>query len=91
MVPALELIETFKPQILVSDLGMPGHDGFELIRNIRNQGVTSYQMPAIALTGFARTEDRHRTLMAGFQVHISKPVDPHELSAAIATLVGRTG
>jgi CheY-like chemotaxis protein len=89
MAQALELITTFQPRVLLSDLGMPEHDGFELIRSVRQSGKSADLLPAIALTGFARSEDRHRALLAGFQMHMSKPIDPQELTAAIAMLVGR--
>jgi signal transduction histidine kinase len=88
---AMETIGEFEPQILVSDLGMPVQDGFELIRQVRERGYSFQELPAIALTAFARAEDRQRALLAGFQVHIAKPVEPRELTATIATLVGRTG
>jgi signal transduction histidine kinase len=89
MAQALELITSFQPRVLLSDLGMPEHDGFELIRSVRQSGKSADLLPAIALTGFARSEDRHRALLAGFQMHMSKPIDPQELTAAIAMLVGR--
>ena len=89
MAKAVSLLESFSPHILVSDLGMPNHDGFELIRRIRGMGRGANDLPAIALTGFAGPEDRHRALLAGFQVHVAKPVDPRELTAAIATLIGK--
>jgi CheY-like chemotaxis protein len=89
MSQALSSIQTFDPDILLSDLGMPEHDGYELIRRIRGMGPPANELPAIALTGFARPDDRQRALLAGFQVHVAKPVDPRELTAAIATLVGR--
>jgi CheY-like chemotaxis protein/two-component sensor histidine kinase len=88
---ALAAIEDVQPNVLVSDIGMPGQDGFAMIREIRARGYSYQQLPAIALTAFARSEDRRRALLAGFQVHVPKPVDPCELSAVIATLLGRTG
>jgi CheY-like chemotaxis protein len=88
---ALAAVDEYKPQVLVSDLGMPTQDGFELIRQVRSRGLTYHELPAVALTAFARTEDRRRALLAGYQVHLAKPVDPSELTAVIATLVGRTG
>jgi signal transduction histidine kinase len=88
---ALAAVDEYKPQVLVSDLGMPAQDGFELIRQVRSRGLTYHELPAVALTAFARTEDRRRALLAGYQVHLAKPVDPSELTAVIATLVGRTG
>jgi signal transduction histidine kinase len=88
---AIQKIETDRPNVLVSDLGMPGRDGFDLIREVRSRGYSFQEVPAIALTAFARPEDRRRCLLAGFQVHLTKPVDPLELTATIASLVGRTG
>jgi CheY-like chemotaxis protein len=88
---AIASIPDFAPDVLVSDLGMPRQDGYELIKAIRGRGYSFQSLPAIALTAFVRPEDRQRALLAGFQVHIAKPVDPSEFLAAIATLVGRTG
>jgi DNA-binding response OmpR family regulator len=87
---AMSVLDNFNPHVLVSDLGMPTVDGFQLIRVIRARGYTSQKLPAIALTAFASAADRRRTLLAGYQLHLIKPVDPAELSAAIASLVGRT-
>jgi len=75
--------------VVVSDIGMPGHDGYELIARMRAMPGNAGRIPAIALTALARDEDRKRTLLAGYQVHISKPVDPAELVMVIATLAGR--
>jgi PAS domain S-box-containing protein len=88
---ALVALDAFRPHVLISDLGMPTADGFDLIRQVRGRGYTFQNLPAIALTAYARTEDRRKALLAGFQLHLTKPVDPAELSAAIASLVGRTG
>ncbi len=87
---ALQVLEQFDPHVIVSDIGMPEKDGYALIREIR-QRIGAKNVPAIALTAFARPEDRRRSLLAGYQVHIAKPVDPHELTAAVASLAGRTG
>jgi PAS domain S-box-containing protein len=87
---ALSALDKFEPHVLVSDLGMPAQDGFRLIREVRARGYSFQRLPAIALTAFARTEDRQKALRAGFQLHLVKPVDAGELSAAIAALVGRT-
>ena len=71
---------------------MPGMDGYELLRRVRALGeAKGGKLPAIALTAFARSEDRTRALRAGFRVHVSKPVEPSELVATIASVVGRTG
>jgi PAS domain S-box-containing protein len=88
---ALATVDRFGPHILLSDIGMPEQDGFELIRRLRMAGWGARTLPAVALTAFARSEDRRRALLAGFQVHIAKPVDPGELVATIASLLGRTG
>jgi CheY-like chemotaxis protein len=87
---AIELLGTMPPHILVSDLSMPGKDGFDLISRIRRKHKAT-DLPAIALTAFAHKEDRRRSLLAGFQMHVTKPVDLAELSAVIASLAGRTG
>ncbi|MDQ3487838.1 MAG: ATP-binding protein, partial [Acidobacteriota bacterium] len=87
---AVRLVMEHKPDVLVSDIGMPGADGYELLRRIRaldpEQGG---RVAAIALTAFARSEDRTRALRAGFVVHVSKPVDPSELIATVASVAGR--
>ena len=74
---------------MVSDIGMPERDGYDFIRAMRALPGSAGHVPAIALTALARDEDRKRTLLAGYQVHISKPVDPAELVTVIATLAGR--
>lgn len=89
---ALTLIQKETPHVLISDIGMPGIDGFELLRRVRALGQTKGEkIPAIALTAFARSEDRTRALRAGFQVHVSKPVEPSELLATVVSVAGRTG
>jgi signal transduction histidine kinase/ActR/RegA family two-component response regulator len=88
---ALRLIESQRPDVLVSDIGMPGTDGYELLRRVRGLGPErGGRLPAIALTAFARAEDRTRALRAGFLVHVSKPVDASELVATVASVAGRT-
>ena len=83
-------IEQFDPQVLVSDIGMPERDGYDLIREVRTRGHSYQMLPAIALTALAGPQDRRRALLAGYQVHVAKPVDASELIAAIAALIGRT-
>jgi PAS domain S-box-containing protein len=83
---ALGLLADFAPDILVSDIGMPERDGYDLIREIRALGHDAEDLPAVAVTAFASPEDRQRALAAGFQVHLAKPVDPHELTDVIAGL-----
>ena len=87
---ALERIADINPQVLVLDVGMPEMDGFELIARIRQSGNPSIRnIPAAALTAFARSEDRTRALRSGFEMHLAKPVDPGELVASVATLARR--
>jgi CheY-like chemotaxis protein len=89
---ALEIVEVIKPDVLVLDLGMPRMDGFELLARIRrSEDATLRDIPAAALTAYARSEDRTRTLRSGFQMHLAKPIDPAELMAATAALAKRTG
>ncbi|MEH1867574.1 MAG: PAS domain S-box protein [Nostoc sp.] len=88
---ALLALQQFHPHILVSDIGMPQQDGYALIRQVRalptNQGG---RIPAVALTAYARAEDRTQALLAGFQLHVPKPVNPSELAVVVANLTGRT-
>ena len=86
---ALDLVPTVRPSILVSDIGMPEIDGYELIRRIRQLDPASGgRIPAIALTAHASSDDRTKALRAGYQAHIAKPVEPRELVAAIVSLAG---
>lgn len=82
---AQSLVETFDPQVLVSDIGMPGRDGYDLIRSLRDKRDSAH-LPAIALTAYARPEEQARAIAAGFQVHLAKPIDAHALLQAIARL-----
>jgi len=75
--------------VLVSDVGMPGTDGYALIREVRSWSSEGPQLPAIAVTAYANPDDRVRALVAGYQRHIGKPVDGAVLASAIASLVGR--
>jgi CheY-like chemotaxis protein len=83
---ALAIAQREHPHVLLSDIGMPGSDGYQLIRELRRRGST---IPAVALTAFARSEDRTRALLAGFQTHVPKPIEPSELLATVASLVGK--
>ena len=84
---ALELFETDAPDVLVSDIGMPEMDGYALIRRIRALPIAASQrVPALALTAYARSEDRRRALAEGFQMHLAKPADPSEFAMAVASL-----
>ncbi len=77
---AMEELRRDPPAIIVSDIGMPGEDGYDLIRKVRSLPPTQgSRIPAVALTAFARSEDRQRALLAGYQMHVAKPVEPSEL------------
>ena len=86
----LEALETWRPDVLVADIGMPVEDGYALIRKVRalpkDKGG---QTPALALTAYARTEDRVRALSEGYQLHLAKPVDRVELATVVASLANR--
>ncbi len=87
---ALQALEEHKPDILISDLGMPDEDGYSLISKIRALPAEhGGQIPAAALTAYARAEDRMRVLRSGFQFHLPKPVDSAELVTVVASLAGR--
>jgi PAS domain S-box-containing protein len=89
---AVELLDRMEPDVIVSDLGMPGTDGFELIRKIRRHpNLNIRAVPAAALTAYARSEDRAKALRNGYQMHLSKPIDPAELTAAVAGLTRKAG
>ena len=84
---ALKLMDEWKPHILVSDIGLPEVNGYEMIGKIRERSEEEGgRIPSIALTAFARTEDRLRALSAGFNMHVPKPVEPAELITVIANL-----
>ena len=88
---ALTRVGSIAPDVLVVDLGMPEMDGFGFISEIRRADDASIRdIPAAALTAFARSDDRTRALKSGFEMHLSKPVDPGELVASVATLVRRS-
>ncbi len=87
---ALALLPSVRPDVLVSDIGMPHVDGYELLRRIRRLGpAQGGALPAIALTAFARPEDRKLALDAGFLAHVTKPVEPAEIIAVVAAIGGR--
>jgi CheY-like chemotaxis protein len=86
---ALDAIRREPPDLLISDIGMPERDGYWLITALRGLDAPVGEIPAIALTAYARVEDRTRVLMAGFQTHARKPVEPLELLAVIASLLRR--
>jgi PAS domain S-box-containing protein len=86
---AVALAERVAPDVLVSDIGMSGADGYELIRQIRMLGGHLARVPAVALTAFSRLEDRTQALLAGYQIHLAKPVDASELAITVGSLAGR--
>jgi PAS domain S-box-containing protein len=87
---ALQTLESARPDILVADLGMPAMDGFDLIERVRHSIDPALRdIPAAALTAYARSEDRARSLRSGFEMHLAKPIDPTELAAAVFALARR--
>jgi CheY-like chemotaxis protein len=83
----LESVEAWQPDVLIADIGMPVEDGYGLIKKIRAlPKERGGQIPALALTAYARTEDRVRALSEGYQVHLAKPVDRFELAAVVTSL-----
>ena len=87
---ALEVVEADRPNVLVADLGMPVMDGFELIRERRaSDDAALRDIPAAALTAYARSEDRSKALQSGFEIHLAKPIDPTELISAVQALARR--
>jgi PAS domain S-box-containing protein len=85
---ALSCVRSWRPHLLISDIEMPGEDGYELIRKVRALGPTDGgETPAIALTAYGRPEDRVRSVSAGYNRHVVKPVDPTELSVLIHSLM----
>jgi signal transduction histidine kinase/ActR/RegA family two-component response regulator len=86
---ALALVAKARPAVLLTDIGMPELDGYELLRRVR-AAYGANPIPAIALTAFARPEDRTRALREGFRLHLAKPVEPAELVASVASVAGRT-
>jgi PAS domain S-box-containing protein len=87
---ALRILELARPDVLVSDVGMPGMDGYQLIRKIREIEAKGQRLPALALTAFARAEDRKRAMLAGYQSHLAKPFDTAELVLMVAGLASRS-
>lgn len=84
----IEILKSQRPDLVISDIGMPERDGYELIREIRSlSAANGGQTPAIALSAFAHEDDRMRAMTAGYQVHLAKPVESHQLIAAIGDLI----
>ncbi|HYF16485.1 MAG TPA: response regulator [Ramlibacter sp.] len=89
---ALREVARARPDVLVSDIGLPGQDGYQLARTLRGQEAPGApRLPMVALTAFARPEDRRKSLDAGFDQHLAKPLKPHLLLGAITELLGQEG
>jgi PAS domain S-box-containing protein len=86
---ALAAVTRTRPHVLISDIGLPDEDGYELIRKIRMLGDGLGSVPAVALTALSRLEDRTSALLAGYQIHLTKPVDARELIVTVASLAAR--
>lgn len=86
---AWEMVQQRRVGVVVSDIGMPGQDGYQFMRRLRANGFAPHTLPALALTGFARPEDRDEAFAVGFQDHLVKPFHPHALVARVARLCGR--
>lgn len=89
-VEALTILEEWHPDVIISDIEMPVMNGFEFIRNVRSHKALA-KIPAVALTAYARVEDRLRALASGFHMHLAKPAEPAELLAVVASLTKRIG
>src|SRR6185503_1117596 len=87
---ALRLLKTHRPDVLISDIGMPGIDGYQFMRRMRAAEPKDRRIPALALTALARPDDRKHAILAGYQAHLAKPFDLAELAIVVAGLVGRT-
>jgi PAS domain S-box-containing protein len=86
---AMKMVNTERPDAVISDISMPDEDGYDLVRQLRAVDRHGKPIPTLALTAHARTEERHRTLSAGFHAHLTKPVDMKELVSVVAKLCGR--
>jgi CheY-like chemotaxis protein len=86
---ALALLKSEKFDVLVCDIGMPNVDGYTLMERLREGHSPNTTTPGVAVTAYARSEDRTKALRAGFQIHISKPVEPTELVTIVASLAGK--
>lgn len=85
---AIEMVDTWRPDVLISDIGMPNVDGYELIKRVRARSDATMRLPAVALTALTRIEDRVKALSAGYHMHVAKPVEPSELLTVVASLAG---
>jgi CheY-like chemotaxis protein len=86
----MEVLQAERPDVVVSDIGLPTRDGYEFMKQVRALAEDrGSKTPALALTAYARAEDRMRAIRAGFQMHVPKPVEPAELITMVASLAGR--
>jgi signal transduction histidine kinase/CheY-like chemotaxis protein len=88
---SMELLASYSPDVLVSDVGMPGDDGYAMIRRVREGGSRFARVPAVALTAYASPEDARHAVLAGFDTHLAKPVEPATLTAVVSRLFGKEG
>jgi hypothetical protein len=86
---ALAFLQSSRPDVIVSDVGMPGVDGYQMMRTYREREPKGRMVPALALTAFARAEDRKRAMLAGYQAHLAKPFDIAEFVLIVAALLNR--
>jgi hypothetical protein len=87
---ALAVLQEWRPHVLVSDIEMPGEDGYSFIRKVRAlDSDHGGNTPAVALTAYGRTQDRMLSLSAGYSMHVPKPVDPGELTTIVASIAAR--
>jgi len=87
---ALARLPAMRPDVLIADIEMPGESGYDLMRHVRALSAAAGGLtPAVALTAYARPEDRLKALIAGFQIHVAKPVEPAELAVVVASLAAR--
>jgi len=87
---ALQLIKDWKPHVVVSDIGLPGMDGYDFMRQLRGLEADGERIPAIAVTGYAGAIDESKALDAGYEVHLSKPIELNKLVSVIAKLSRRS-
>jgi CheY-like chemotaxis protein len=83
---AMNIVQSNRLDVLVSDIGMPGEDGYDLMRRLRADGSNARQLPAVAVTAFGAREDRLKALAVGFQEHLAKPFDARSLVDVVARL-----
>jgi CheY-like chemotaxis protein len=88
---ALEDLTRWNADVIVSDIGMPDRDGYALVHSLRTRDDAQRAIPVIAVSAYARSDDRDRSMAAGFQAHLTKPVDPEELTRTLAAMVGSRG